>query len=171
MKRILLTTICILALTGCAAPKDDPEAAERERRAQAMLDEIDADAEKLREREDAFLAEAGIGAERIVLKLADTNRTFDVAMRAADSFILELEENGTTGFLWSADFDPDFASVVITHHAPPMDNDMVGQAGYCLVEITALQPGATTVTLKYSRSFEPDNEPPHKLIYNLKISN
>ena len=172
MKKTLLIMLCGMVLAGCAAPKNDHdhEAAERLKRLNAMSEKIDADAEKLRKHADSILAEAGERDPQITLQLADKKRVFDCDIRPGDSFTVKLEENATTGFLWNADFDLEFASVIMEHHAAAANNDMVGQPGYCLVTITALRPGTTVVNLAYNRSFEPDKEPVNRATFNLVIS-
>lgn len=71
--------------------------------------------------------------------------------------VFRLEENVTTGYQWSARYDPEQAQVrLVSRGASGM---RCGAPGEVRVEIILRQKVASVVTLSYRRPFEPEKTP------------
>ncbi len=68
-----------------------------------------------------------------------------------------LEENATTGYVWSAVYDPRTCRVQLDHKASRAN--LAGAPGYVEVEIKPLTLEPCVVVLNYARPFEPDKAP------------
>lgn len=68
-----------------------------------------------------------------------------------------VPENGTTGYLWTADFNARDCKVQIEHRAGA--EGLCGAPGTAVVAVTPLKPGPCMVTLRSVRSFEPEKPP------------
>lgn len=68
-----------------------------------------------------------------------------------------IEENASTGYVWSAVYDPRVCRVQFDHKTPR--GALPGAPGYVEVEIKPLTPAPCVVVLNYSRPFEPDKAP------------
>jgi inhibitor of cysteine peptidase len=87
----------------------------------------------------------------------DNGSTID--LKKGETLVISIDGNPTTGYNWVVDSvdqiilqsagDPDYKS----------DSMLVGSGGTFKFTFTALNPGTTTLKLKYWRSFEPNNPP------------
>lgn len=77
-----------------------------------------------------------------------------------DEIEVELVENGTTGFLWYADYDAKLCKVEIDHEGPKADKaGLAGAPGEAEVEIEPLSNGPIAVVLEYKRAWEKGVKP------------
>lgn len=85
--------------------------------------------------------------------------SFDLTVGNSERFI--LGENGTTGYLWNAEFDETVCKVTLERLPPEEKDEMLcGAPGEVMVSIEPLCAGESDITLKYMRSWEP-NDPAH----------
>ncbi len=83
-----------------------------------------------------------------------------------DSFSFSLDSNPTTGYAWSAHFDPEYLELADTEYEP--SSDLIGAGGVESFEFQALQEGDTVITMVYERSWEEGYI--EKAIYNVHIT-
>ncbi len=83
-----------------------------------------------------------------------------------DSFSFSLDSNPTTGYMWSAHFNPEFLELVDTEYEP--SSDLIGAGGIESFEFRALNVGDTEITMVYERSWEEGYI--EKAIYNVHIT-
>ncbi len=83
-----------------------------------------------------------------------------------DSFSYSLDSNPTTGYMWSAHFDPEYLELVDTEYEP--SSDLIGAGGVESFEFRALQEGDTVITMVYERSWEEGYL--QKIIYEVYIT-
>ena len=77
-----------------------------------------------------------------------------------DEIEIELVENGTTGYLWYADYDAKLCKVEIDHEGPKADKaGLAGVPGEADVEIEPLSNGPIAVVLEYKRAWEKGIKP------------
>ena len=77
-----------------------------------------------------------------------------------DEIEIELVENGTTGYLWYADYDAKLCKVEIDHEGPKADKSgLAGAPGEADVEIEPLSNGPIAVVLEYKRAWEKGIKP------------
>ncbi|MDD3885905.1 MAG: protease inhibitor I42 family protein [Victivallaceae bacterium] len=71
-----------------------------------------------------------------------------------------IEENATTGYVWSAVYDSRKCKVELDHKGPRKSQSrLAGAPGRVEVEIKPLTDAPAVVTLNYSRPFEPEAAP------------
>lgn len=108
-----------------------------------------------------LIAGAGCsGTASLTLTEADNGATIEVA--AGTTFTVRLQGNPTTGFTWEAqDLDTRLLRQVgETEFESSNDQPgLVGAGGTLVLRFTALEPGATTLTLVYHRPWETNVEP------------
>jgi len=94
------------------------------------------------------------------------NMTIPVEMRPADTAVVTLHENPTTGFRWELAEAPDFCEVKL--YSIPPDSDLCGAPGVCNVHIVPSGVGEGAVKLLYRRHWEsiPANA---TVLINLKV--
>ena len=77
-----------------------------------------------------------------------------------DEIEIELVENGTTGYLWYADYDAKLCKVEIDHEGPKANKaGLAGAPGEADVEIEPLSNGPIAVVLEYKRAWEKGIKP------------
>lgn len=91
--------------------------------------------------------------------------SFELEPGTAERFI--LGENGTTGYLWNAEFDKKACKVVLERLPFKGDDRLCGAPGKVMVSIEPLVKGESDITLKYMRSWEPES-PAHTINVHLK---
>jgi len=83
-----------------------------------------------------------------------------VETRVGQSFTIALESNPTTGYRWqfAKPLDKNMLKVISASHSIDHPN-LAGSGGKQIWTIDALNPGTTTIYLKYVRSWEKDQPP------------
>ncbi len=89
-----------------------------------------------------------------------------ITVKVGSSFILSLDSNPTTGYAWSAHFDPEYLELVDTEYEP--SSDLIGAGGVESFEFRALQEGDTVITMVYERSWEEGYL--QKVVYQVHIT-
>lgn len=80
----------------------------------------------------------------------------EIEIAVGEQFIIALESNPTTGYMWEADFEESFLKLVQDEFQPPEDKDVVGAAGEQRFTFEGVKKGTSEVTLTYKRSWEED---------------
>jgi len=91
----------------------------------------------------------------------DKHFTWEVDVSSGDSVVVTLCSNPTTGFLWTESAQISNQTVLKqTDHEykPAEDKNIVGGAGKEVWTFKALNEGATTVSMEYSRPGEDDEK-------------
>jgi inhibitor of cysteine peptidase len=89
---------------------------------------------------------------------ADSGKTVELAVGAP--LVIDLEENGTTGYAWALDGSvPDVLKAAGDEFQPPADTGVVGAAGRRVFEYKAAVAGEGDLKLVYVRSWEKDVAP------------
>ena len=70
---------------------------------------------------------------------------------------ITLEENMTTGYQWTAKYDPKLCKAEITHCAA--DSELCGAPGQAVVLLSLLTDAPAEVVLEYRRPWEKDTPP------------
>lgn len=100
----------------------------------------------------SLLADTLKDGDSFTVNGAPTNLTAAVAV--GEDIEFDLEENGTTGFLWEAvDYDSTKLKVEIDHKGPG-NKQLSGAPGKVEVELEPLVAGEHKATLRYRRSWE-----------------
>lgn len=75
-----------------------------------------------------------------------------------DQTVVKLDENPTTGYLWSYEIsDESLMKLVSDQFIDGSDNNTVGSGGFHEFVFQALSDGKADITFKYERSFENDS--------------
>lgn len=89
---------------------------------------------------------------------------------AGMTFIIQLDENPTTGYQW-ADAVISDSSVIkqadSSYASTPVASDIVGSGGTRTITFKALKAGTVTITLNYQRSWE--KKPAETLTFNVTV--
>ncbi|MEN6553376.1 MAG: protease inhibitor I42 family protein [Methanobacterium sp.] len=82
-------------------------------------------------------------------------------------FRVILESNPTTGYSWTAKFDPNYIKLVNSKYVPyKTSNNVVGSGGVQIFTFKAIKKGFSRITFEYQRSWE--TVPPIKVeTYNI----
>jgi len=84
---------------------------------------------------------------------------------------LELAENATTGYMWRAVSNEEMCRVTLEHvPAEAAPEGVCGAPGKCIVRITALKSGLTTVKLEYMRPWENEAAPASRLMCAIEVT-
>ena len=95
----------------------------------------------------------------------DTN----IAAGAGQTFLIQLDENPTTGYEWSCAIN-DESIVKLTgseYQQTPAASGLVGSGGIRAMTFKALKAGSATITLNYQRPWE--NTPAETLTFNVAV--
>ncbi|MGM0651914.1 MAG: protease inhibitor I42 family protein [Bacillota bacterium] len=96
-----------------------------------------------------------------------------IEVKVGNSFIIELEENPSTGFRWQWAAENDDIIVLesdLFREPKNKDENIVGAAGTHEFVFEAINPGDTALQFEYLRPWEPDNIE-KTYIYNIKVKN
>mgnify|MGYP001035980172 CR=1 FL=1 len=85
---------------------------------------------------------------------SDPDREIEIGV--GEQFIIALESNPTTGYMWEADFEESFLTLVQDEFQPAEDKDVVGAGGERRFTFEGVKKGKAEVTLTYKRSWEED---------------
>ena len=80
-----------------------------------------------------------------------------------------LAANPTTGYTWAVEIADDTVVSVTDDGIAQGDTELVGAGGYQRFELVGKAQGYTTVTFVYARSWETEEEPVYKLVYDLSV--
>ncbi|MDY2656545.1 MAG: protease inhibitor I42 family protein [Candidatus Limiplasma sp.] len=80
-----------------------------------------------------------------------------------------LAANPTTGYTWAVEIADDTVVSVTDDGIAQSDTELVGAGGYQRFELVGKAQGYTTVTFTYARSWETEEEPVYKLVYDLSV--
>jgi len=103
---------------------------------------------------------SGTPEQTVVLTKQDKDKMLNVAV--GESFVITLDENPTTGYVWAVDEQPEslvLQSSDYVSDAPPDKPDrpmIVGAGGKRTFTFVAQKSGTTTLKLKHWRSWEGD---------------
>ena len=80
----------------------------------------------------------------------------DITVNAGDTFVIQLEENPTTGYRWSVSIsDEDIVKLdKDDYQQRPTDTGVVGAGGTRILTFKGLKQGTAVISLTYERSFE-----------------
>ncbi len=79
----------------------------------------------------------------------------DMIEMSEQSFVVSLEENGTTGYLWNYKIaDENIVKFENDDFIVPAQTGMTGAPGTRVFTFKAAAPGKTTIELSYARSWE-----------------
>ena len=98
----------------------------------------------------------------------DTDEVSEYVPNAVD---LYLPSNPTTGYSWTYEIeDPSIVSLRDEYFSQSMGSDLVGAGGTHWFHISGEQPGITSVTFRYLRSWETDVPPAEQTTYRLSVN-
>ena len=106
------------------------------------------------------------------------NRVFSdpaqtISIRSGESFIISLEANHTTGYLWqlASPLDKNIIEPVDVHYITRQDTGLVimGEAGRERWVFKAVGPGETEISLKYVRPWEKDRAPEKEETFRVRV--
>ena len=100
------------------------------------------------------LALAGCSMERHTISSPGTSQA--IRVESGDRLFMDLEENRTTGYQWTATCNDPDVEVTIEHEAPDPEDGLVGKPGTADVTIRVHRgyDGPSTVTFCYKRPWE-----------------
>lgn len=91
------------------------------------------------------------------------------AGNAPENPVVILSANPTTGYTWAVEIADDTVVSVTDDGIAQGDTELVGAGGYQRFELVGKAQGYTTVTFLYARSWETEEEPVYKLVYDLSV--
>ena len=89
-----------------------------------------------------------------------------ISVAKGQTFVIALESNPTTGYVWTAAANPN-ATIVKSEMAT--SSTLVGAAGTQQLTFRAAAKGSSTLTLSYARSFEPGTPPAQNQTFPLTV--
>ncbi len=85
-------------------------------------------------------------------------------------FRVILKSNPTTGYSWTAKFDPNYAQLINSKYIPYKTKPgIVGSGGIQIFTFKAIKPGKTQITMEYQRPWAETVPPLKEVKYNLFI--
>lgn len=98
----------------------------------------------------------------------DTDQVSEYVPNVVD---LYLPSNPTTGYSWTYEIeDPSIVSLRDEYFSQSMGSNLVGAGGTHWFHISGEQPGITSVTFRYLRSWETDVPPAEQTTYRLSVN-
>lgn len=100
--------------------------------------------------------------------MKDVPEELVVERRSGEPVRFALEENGTTGYLWAAEWNTNECEVVLDHRGPGGDRRVCGAAGTLDIAVTSRIYTPARIEFAYRRPWEKDVKPIRtlKLILN-----
>ena len=100
--------------------------------------------------------------------MKDVPEELIVERRAGEPVRFALEENGTTGYQWAAEWNTNECEVVLDHRGPGGDQRVCGAAGTLDIAVTSRIYTPARIEFAYRRPWEKDVKPIRtlKLIVN-----
>jgi inhibitor of cysteine peptidase len=104
-------------------------------------------------------------------KAAGEKTSKTVKTKAGAEFALTLESNRTTGYQWELDkpLDESKVKLVRNEYKKPETAGVPGAGGKEVWTFKAVAEGKTTITMKYARSWEKDQEPAKRAKFKIVI--
>lgn len=90
---------------------------------------------------------------------------------AGMTFVIQLDENPTTGYQWSdavIDNKEVIQQTATNYEATPVASGIAGSGGTRTITFKALKAGKATITLNYQRSWE--KKPANTLVFNVSVN-
>lgn len=93
-----------------------------------------------------------------------------IRVDAEQDVVIALDSNPTTGYRWevTAVSDPEVVRMTADTYVAPKRGDP-GASGQQRLEFAADRPGTTTLTVRYARSFEPNDPTVRVIVYNVTV--
>lgn len=91
------------------------------------------------------------------------------AGNAPENPVVILSANPTTGYTWAVEIADEAVVSVTDDGIAPDSEELTGAGGMQRFELVGKAQGYTTVTFVYARSWETEDEPVYKLVYDLSV--
>ena len=91
------------------------------------------------------------------------------AGNAPENPVVILSANPTTGYTWAVEIADEAVVSVTDDGIAPDSEELTGAGGMQRFELVGKAQGYTTVTFVYARSWETEEEPVFKLVYDLSV--
>lgn len=91
------------------------------------------------------------------------------AGNAPENPVVILSANPTTGYTWAVEIADEAVVSVTDDGIAPDSEELTGAGGMQRFELVGKAQGYTTVTFLYARSWETEEEPVYKLVYDLSV--
>ena len=91
------------------------------------------------------------------------------AGNAPENPVVILSANPTTGYTWALEIADEAVVSVTDDGIAPDSEELTGAGGMQRFELVGKAQGYTTVTFVYARSWETEEEPVYKLVYDLSV--
>ncbi len=91
------------------------------------------------------------------------------AGNAPENPVVILSANPTTGYTWAVEIADEAVVSVTNDGIAPDSEELTGAGGMQRFELVGKAQGYTTVTFVYARSWETEEEPVYKLVYDLSV--
>lgn len=88
---------------------------------------------------------------------------------APENPVVILSANPTTGYTWAVEIADEAVVSVTDDGIAPDSEELTGAGGMQRFELVGKAQGYTTVTFVYARSWETEEEPVYKLVYDLSV--
>jgi|GEM_PF-1252461 len=95
-----------------------------------------------------------IDANETEITIGWDNRPVSIEATAGGSFVIELEENASTGYTWSYSIEPEDGLTVLANELIAIDTDVIGAPDIRSFTLRADEEGVYTITFTYARPFE-----------------
>jgi inhibitor of cysteine peptidase len=102
-----------------------------------------------------LLALASCGKQTITLTKDDNGKT--IQSHVGDTVVVQLDENATTGYKWSAVKTPDASILALQNSTYTPAGNVPGQGGQRQITFLAKSSGTVQLQFKYWRSFVGDS--------------
>jgi len=89
----------------------------------------------------------------ISVNCADENAT-KIKIKIGEEFMIKLKGNPTTGFLWAAEYDPEYLELIDDSYNQYQAPDLVGAGGVFSFKLKAIKEGVSSLAFTYSRPWE-----------------
>ena len=91
------------------------------------------------------------------------------AGNAPENPVVILSAHPTTGYTWAVEIADEAVVSVTDDGIAPDSEELTGAGGMQRFELVGKAQGYTTVTFVYARSWETEEEPVYKLVYDLSV--
>lgn len=91
------------------------------------------------------------------------------AGNAPENPVVILSANPTTGYTWAVEIADEAVVSVTDDGIAPDSEELTGAGGMQRFELVGKAQGYTTVTFVYARSWETEEKPVYKLVYDLSV--
>ena len=99
-----------------------------------------------------------------------TQTSGSLSVTSAEQFVIALDSNPSTGFVWTVAQTPDAAVVTLEGQTyVKSDSTAMGAPGTERFTFKAVAPGSTTIGLKYARPSDPDSPDNTNTTYTVTV--